>query len=109
MRLNAETGLAEVALARGDLRRALALVESILPRLEQSDFLKEVRSAYLVCYEVLHACGDARAREVLEQGWRQIERQASTLDEAARERFVNNVPSRRRLAAAWRAARGGAA
>ncbi|MBB5236193.1 ATP-binding protein [Deinococcus budaensis] len=102
-RLAADLGLAAVALAKGDLRAALALVEGILPALGRSDLLDDVATAYLVCYEVLQACGDARAAGVLEGGWRQIERQTSRLDDAARERFIANMPSRRRLVAAWRA------
>lgn len=104
VRLNAETGLAETALAKGNLGGALALVEGILPRLGQSDILKDVLSAYLTCYEVLQACGDPRAGEVLEQGYQMLQRQAAQLDEPARKMFLENVPSRRRLVAAWEAA-----
>lgn len=104
-RLTVNIGLAEVALAGDNRGRALALVEGILPLLGGSNILDDMSPAYLICYEVLRACGDARAAGVLEQGGQWLERQASTLDGPARERFVTNIPSRRRLAAAWHVAR----
>ena len=101
VRLNAETGLAEVALVKGDLSGALALVEGILPRLGHSDILKDIRPAYLTCYEVLQACGDGRAGNVLEQGYQMLQRQTAKLDEPARKMFLENISFRRRLVAAW--------
>lgn len=99
--LQGQTGLIQVEAARNHPERALRLVEALLPRLEQPHLLNDWSEPCLACYEVLHVCGDARAGEVLEQGWRRLERQASGLEGPDRERFVNNIPSRRRLAAAW--------
>lgn len=73
-RMTVEIGLAEVARAKGNLSRALAVVEGVLPLLGGSNILDDMSPAYLACFEALQACGDARAREVLEQGQQMLQR-----------------------------------
>ncbi|WP_019586623.1 ATP-binding protein [Deinococcus apachensis] len=102
--IQSQTGLIRLEMAKARPERALRLVEALLPLLEQTHLLDDWSETCLACFEVLWACGDARAASVLEQGWRLLERQASKLDGLDRERFVNNIPGRRGLAAAWRAA-----
>jgi predicted ATPase/class 3 adenylate cyclase len=97
-------GLAHVSLVQDDLAQAQAQVEQILDFLE-SDTLEgtsEPFRVYLVCYRVLLASRDTRARDVLETAFHLLqERTAKIDDEELRRSFVENVPVHREILAAW--------
>jgi tetratricopeptide (TPR) repeat protein len=109
LRVETATDLARADLAHGDTAQAAARVAAILPDLERSALagLEEPALAYLTCYQVLRAAGDARADAVLAAGHTFLqERAAQFVDEQRRAQYLNNLPAHRELLAAWRA-RGG--
>jgi len=101
MALEPMAGLARVCLAQGSLAEASALVEQMLPDLErvlQSDLDEPLRVPW-TCYQVLQACGDARARAVLEGAHRLLQALADHIqDQAMRRSFLENVPWHREIA-----------
>jgi tetratricopeptide (TPR) repeat protein len=104
LRCETATDLARVALAQGSLARAMAHVAAILPDLERGApaGLEEPVLAYLTCYRVLRAAGDARADGVLAAGhaflWK---RAAQFVDEERRAGFLGSLPAHRELLAEW--------
>ena len=98
------TGLARIALAKGDLARVQTYVEEILSELDRGaliDIMEPFR-AYLVCYRVLQANGDPRAEEMLSTAHRILQEQAAKIaDEELRHWFVENMVSRREIVEAW--------
>jgi DNA-binding SARP family transcriptional activator/predicted ATPase len=104
LRVETATDLARVALAQGDAARAAAHLATIVPDLAQRSLagLKEPLLAYLTCYQVLRAAGDARADAVLAAGHAFLqERAAQFVDEEQRSQFLGNLPAHRALLAAW--------
>ncbi|MBN1657740.1 MAG: tetratricopeptide repeat protein, partial [Anaerolineae bacterium] len=104
-------GLARLALAEGDLERALARVEEILTWIEghRPDGIEFPALVYLTCYRVLRAtAGDDsrridRACRVLTDGYNLIQgRAAGIQDEGQRRRFLEDVRDNRELLAAWK-------
>lgn len=90
----AQAGLAQVALAQGDLDGALGWIETLLPVLAvtpragfHSPFL-----TYLTAYQVLLAHHDGRAAVLLEQGWRLLlDYAVGITDPALRRSFLEFV------------------
>jgi predicted ATPase/class 3 adenylate cyclase len=98
-------GLAEVALAQGDVQGAQVNADAILDYLEGDirigQYLRPTK-CYLVCLKVLQAADDPRARGVLERGYAELqERAAKITDEDLRHSFLENVPWRRELVKLW--------
>lgn len=93
--VDAQAGLARVALAQGDRVRALGWVEQLLvdwpayPNVGQDEpFL-----IYLTCYQVFHANDDPRAQDFLVRGDQELLRYAEQFtDPALRQSFLANVP-----------------
>lgn len=98
-----QAGLAQVALAQGDLVGALAHVETILPILAEQPHagFNNPFFLYLTCYRVLAATGDERAAPFLQQGYALLQQDAAAFDEANRQRFLTGVPLHRELATAY--------
>ncbi|MFN2132358.1 MAG: tetratricopeptide repeat protein, partial [Anaerolineae bacterium] len=98
-------GLARVALAQGDLAGALAHVEAILEYLADYPGLRcayEPLRVYLICYQVLDANADARARNVLSTAYDMLqERVAHIADEEMRRSCLENVSYNREIVAEW--------
>lgn len=102
----AQTGLAELALAEGDLSQALALVEGLLPALETEALTRaeEPFRVYLTSHRVLQATGDPRARQPLAAGYRILQERAACIgDEKARRTYLEAVPVHREIVGAWAA------
>jgi predicted ATPase/DNA-binding SARP family transcriptional activator len=78
-------GLAELALLRGDAQAALELVGQIVTALQvsETDYTDDGLRVYLVCYQVLHACQDARALAWLHAAQAQLAARAATLESEA--------------------------
>jgi ATP/maltotriose-dependent transcriptional regulator MalT len=99
-------GLARIALVEGDVEGAQGYAAEILHGLEAWQvgwtgyFLG--LTPYSVCYQVLHASGDPRAREVLKEGYRLLCARADGIDDPAlRRSYLENVVVNREIAAAW--------
>jgi hypothetical protein len=94
--LESQAGLARVALAEGDLSRALSTVEPILAFLQEHnlDGTEEPFEIYLTLYRVLHANEDSRARPVLDAACTLLQERAARIDdEVLRHSFLHNVPA----------------
>ena len=98
-------GLARLALASGEVTSASTLVAAILSHLDHGgaiDGTDEPLRVYLTCYRVLDALGDPRAISTIETAWKSLQQKAARLpDEAARRRFLEDVPYHREIASAW--------
>jgi len=99
--MEAEAGLAAIALAANELTEAMAHVESILGKLSGIDDLDGAESpfaVYLICHDVLAATKDARAPKLLQQAHELLtERANAIIDESAREIFLERVVSHRQI------------
>jgi hypothetical protein len=98
-----QAGLAQIALAQGDLAGALVQVEALLPILAE-----EPRAGYnnpfliyLTAYHVLAANHDPRAAVLVQQGYTLLQQDAAALDNESRQRFLTAVPIHRDLVAAY--------
>jgi predicted ATPase/DNA-binding SARP family transcriptional activator len=104
LRVETATDQARVEVAQGDTAQAAARVAAILPDLEHGALagLEEPVLAYLTCYQVLRAAGDARSDGVLAAGHAFLqERAAQFTDGQRRSQFLGNVPAHRALLADW--------
>lgn len=98
-------GLARIALVQGNLASAQASVETILTLLaagETLDGTDQPLRVYHVCYLVLAAAQDARAREILQVAIELLNARAASIpDAAARQMFLENIPYHSELVTAW--------
>ncbi|MFZ6028593.1 MAG: AfsR/SARP family transcriptional regulator [Chloroflexota bacterium] len=95
-----QAGLAGMALAQGDFSGALAHVEDILCHVAAHRLVgpDDPLRVYLICYQVLHAGGDARAGKLFDEGYNLLQERASRLgDEYLRRSLLENVPAHRML------------
>ncbi|MCE7986490.1 MAG: NACHT domain-containing protein [Caldilinea sp. CFX5] len=100
-----QAGLAQIALAQGDLAVAQSQVEAILPILAEQPHAgyNNPFFIYWTCYRVLAANADSRAATILQQGHDLLQQDAARLDEESRQRFLTAVPLHRDLVAAYTA------
>ncbi len=107
MQYDAAAGLARVALAQGDVTRALAPVENLLAHLAGGGTLEGTQAPRLIeltCYQVLASAGDPRAAKLLAGAYAEIQaRAASIADAALRHSYLNEIPEHREIVAAWTA------
>jgi predicted ATPase/class 3 adenylate cyclase len=95
-------GLAEVALAQGDLPRAQAQVEEILAHLATGTLQGTVEPAwvYLTCYQVLKDGHDPRANALLATAYTWLQERAAGIDNADQRRsFLEDIAAHRELVA----------
>lgn len=95
-----QTGLAAVALRKGEPEQALLYVEPLLQELAHSPFYgaDDACQIFLVCYDVLLALGDERASSLLEQSYHLVQARATSLPEPhLRQIYWMTVPTHRRL------------
>jgi tetratricopeptide (TPR) repeat protein len=105
----AHAGLANVAIGAGDHAAACAHAEAILALLAEQPRvgLDEPFVTYLACHRVLAATSDARACDILAQGYALLLEYAGRIeDDALRQSFLENVAEHRELrqlhqAATW--------
>lgn len=98
--ISTQAKMAQVWLQLGDLAKALAQVEEILPYLNQTvqNNWLETTADYWICYQVLAAATDPRARAILQQGYQHVQAQADQItDEALRYSYLNHVAANRAL------------
>lgn len=92
--------MAQVWQQVGDLARALAQVQKVLPHLSQTvqNSWLEMTADYLICYRVLAAVQDPRATASLQQGYQHVHAQAQRItDEGLRHSYLTNVTANRAL------------
>jgi len=93
-------GLARVALAEGSTDQALAQVKEILKNLPTTSLegTEEPLRIYLTCYQVLHAAGDPRNKEILRTAHGMLQERAGRItDEEARRSFMQRVAVHREV------------
>ena len=102
-------GLADAALAQGDLSRAQAHAAEILTHLQAGLALPSWGRPFwirLTCYRVLKAAGDPCAGDILHQTYDLLMEYADGIgDETMRNSFLENVPWHREIVAEWEARR----
>lgn len=99
-------GLAQVALARGEVDEALAYSERMLPVIRSPWFAAAVEffRVFWACYRALDANGDSRAPEVLADAYHRLTARAGQIeDEAMRSAYVTRIDVHRAIADAYRA------
>jgi tetratricopeptide (TPR) repeat protein len=98
--------MARLALTSGDLGRATKGIEGFIGGLNTSqDFNTLGESALdilLVCYQVLAAAADERAKGILNSAHESLHARASLLDPIERENYLTKVLTNRAIIAAWR-------
>ncbi|MGC1377068.1 MAG: tetratricopeptide repeat protein [Anaerolineales bacterium] len=100
----AQTGLACIALAQGNLAEAQAPLETVLDYLASAALstMDEIFWIYLTCYHILEAVADPRARATLEAAYHLLQTIAAGIDdEALRASFLQNVRCNREIVEAW--------
>ena len=106
--LEAQTGLARVYMARGEIEQALIQVEEILAYMEENtppkgsshplDGTEEPFRIYLTCYQVLKANNDPRASTILTDAYNLLQTRATNIsDEHLRQCFSNNVAANKEI------------
>jgi tetratricopeptide (TPR) repeat protein len=100
-------GLARIAIEEGELREAVQYINPIIEFLEPGgtlDGTDEPILVYLTCYQVLHAAGDTRSKNILEAGHiLLLSRGAGIIDEIMRNNFYENIPHNKVLLSEWKA------
>ena len=104
---DAAAGIAQVALARGDVAAALRALAGVLAHIEGGDTLDGTdgpRLIQLTCHQVLAAAGDARASQMLRSAHAELQAGAAAITQLGlRQSFLVNIPEHRDIVAAWRA------
>lgn len=102
MSVEAQAGLAQLALRQGNTAAAQPWIEAILPLLvAQLYAVTTPYFTYLICYQVLAANHDPRAATILQQGHDHLQATAATLDAETRSHFLAAIPSHRELIATY--------
>jgi DNA-binding SARP family transcriptional activator len=104
--IEATAGLAQASLLAGDLARAETHVATYVTDLLAGPLVDvdDPSSVHLTAYETLQRLHDPRAELVLAAGYQLLDQRAAAIaDEARRGRFLDAIPSNRRLVQAWRA------
>lgn len=94
-------GLAQVALAAGNVTQAAAYVAQILPHLEADVLLYNVQEPFWVwwvCYTVLVAAGNGRSATILQRAYHHLQTQAATIANIqTRDMFLNQITAHRQI------------
>ena len=101
-RIESCAGKANALLDQNRPEEALALIETILPMLndEALQGAREPFRIYWNCYRVLKTVQDPRSESVLTEARRELLQQAEAIpDDSLRASFLKNVPSHRRILA----------
>ncbi|GCL62986.1 ATP-binding protein [Pseudaquabacterium pictum] len=102
---DAVAGLAEVALAEGDVVAALAALTPTLDAMSAGRTLHRCMRPRLVewvCYQTLARANDRHAADWLERAHAALERQAEAIaDPSLRQSFLHNIPVHSEIVVAW--------
>ena len=103
--MEAQAGLARIALLQNELDQALVHVEEILRYLTQGNSLEGAEGLfqiYLTCYQVLQAKGDEQATSILTEAYHLLEERVAQIEDTERRRtFVQNVAVHRTILKAY--------
>ena len=97
-RKQAQTGLANIALVRGDLVQVEMLLNEILNYLDTHSLatIDEMVWMYLTCYQILQATADPRAHTILDVAYATLQDIARQIDDKTlRASFLQNVRDNR--------------
>jgi adenylate cyclase len=100
----AQAGLADIALAQGNLAGAQAPLNEIVNYLKTRSVssIDEIFWIYLTCYRILQASSDLRARPTLQAAHTLLQEIAATIDdESLRISFLKNVRVNREIVQTW--------
>jgi tetratricopeptide (TPR) repeat protein len=92
--MEAQAGLARIALMQNDPGQALTYVEEVLPLLDNARWcgLAEPFQVYLTCYHVLQTNQDPRAKSIINDAYNLLQERVAGIDEEElRHSYVNNV------------------
>ncbi len=98
-------GLASVALATGDAQAARGYAEELLAYLERGETLNGTEEPFwirLVCFRVLQAQQDARARKFLEKTHHHLQEWAGRIQDVELRRSFLGIAAHRQLLEEWR-------
>ena len=105
---DAAAGIAQAALARGDVAAALRALDGVLAHIEGGDTLDGTdgpRLIQLTCHQALAAAGDARAGQMLRSAHAELQASAASITQPGlRQSFLMNIPEHRDIVVAWQAA-----
>ncbi len=104
MAMEAEAGLAAVALATGDLDEALQWATKVVEWSEREGIhgVDEPMQIAFTCYRAFDATGDPRARSLLERAYEKLMAKAARItDAASHRRFLTQIPVHRQIIEAW--------
>jgi Tfp pilus assembly protein PilF len=102
--VESQAGLAGALLARGRQRQAQANVDEVLDYIAgcSLDGTEDRFRIYLTCYQVLQSSQDARAGELLDGAYEELQAWAGRIDDPRqRNAFLEDVAAHRELQAAW--------
>ena len=97
-------GLVDVALQKGDVERVQEYVDEIIEIIEAHDTvgMREPFNVYLTCYRALESLQEARAQNVLERAYRDLQTIAGKIsDEEMRRSFLYDVVTHSEIMDAW--------
>ncbi|MBN1876690.1 MAG: tetratricopeptide repeat protein [Anaerolineae bacterium] len=100
MAIESRAGLARVALLQDNVPQAQEHVAAILAYLDGGgsvDGMENPFQVYLICYQVLQASSEARASQILEQAFNQLQARTHKINPDSRRPFLENVPAHRKL------------
>lgn len=101
-----QASLAEIELMRGNFENALSFVNEILVEGTDLPFEtdnKDRLEILLLCYKVLAANNDGRAKVVLDSAHKLLFEQVEHIDDLSiRQALLENVPANREILAAYR-------
>ena len=99
--LEAQSGLAQVSLLKGDFEQAQNYCQPVVAHLRAGNSLEGMTrpfAVYLVCYEILQLSRDPYAPILLELAHNELEDYAKRITDERRQRsFLENVPTHREL------------
>ena len=102
--IESQARLIRVFLGQGDLIRAQALTVEIVDYLENNTLVwgGDLMQIYLTCYQVLRACDEPKAQDILSTTYHLLqERAAKIRDEEMRHSFLENVATHREIMAEY--------
>jgi predicted ATPase/class 3 adenylate cyclase len=106
--LDAQAGLALLALADGDALQGKVYMSDALERLDagwRTGLAMDPARIMLTCHEVMAAAGDLREREFLNMAHESMKGRAELLEGSDRDAFLSKVPTNRAITEAWRSKR----
>lgn len=102
--IQAQAGLANIALVEGDLVRAQAPLNEILSHLETYPLstIDEIFWIYLTCYEILQATTDVKTHSTLDAAYTALQNIAIQIEnEQLKASFLQNVRVNHKIVEAW--------